>query len=130
MPVINTKKAIGITLPIERGPSGYFNQSYDIKTQVKSNLTNLILTRKKERIMQPEFGCDIQDYLFEPITPNNIAGIKGCVVDSISTWLPYVDVKNLDVIPTEDENTVVVQLFYSIRNLPNMLDSITFTFTR
>ena len=46
--------AIGITLPIQRGNGGFFAQSYQTSEQVKSNIKNLILTRKGERIMQPD----------------------------------------------------------------------------
>ena len=56
-------QGIGITLPIQIGNMGYFQQSFDTLVQVKSNFINLILTRKGERVHQPEFGCGIHDYL-------------------------------------------------------------------
>jgi hypothetical protein len=56
-------QAIGITLPLQLGNTGYFEQSFDTLTQVKSNFINLILTRKGERVHQPEFGCCIHNYL-------------------------------------------------------------------
>ena len=51
--------AIGITLPLQKGNGGYFAQSYQTSEQVKSNIKNLILTRKGERLMHPTFGTDL-----------------------------------------------------------------------
>ena len=48
--------AYGITLPVQRGNTGYFSQAFNSFEQAKSNLKNLLLTRKGERIFQPNFG--------------------------------------------------------------------------
>ena len=56
--------AIGITLPIQNGNGGYFNQSFITSEQIKSNIKNLLLTKKYERVMQPELGSGLQDLLF------------------------------------------------------------------
>ena len=60
--------AIGITLPIQKGNGGYFAQSYQTSEQVKSNIKNLILTRKGERLMHPNFGTDLYNTLFNQNT--------------------------------------------------------------
>ena len=56
---------IGLTLPFQIGKNGYFEQSYDTFTQIKSNITNLLRTKKGERRMNPNFGSGLQEYLFE-----------------------------------------------------------------
>ena len=65
--VIDSKQfedyAIGITLPIQIGNTA-FNQSFITADQVKSNIKNLLLTKRFERLMQPEFGSGIQELLF------------------------------------------------------------------
>jgi len=48
--------AYGITLPLGRGETGFFQQAFVSFEQAKSNLKNLLLTKKGERIMQPNFG--------------------------------------------------------------------------
>ena len=66
--VQDTKKyedhAIGITLPIQIGNTA-FNQSFTTFEQAKSNIKNLLLTKKGERIMQPNFGSGLQELLFD-----------------------------------------------------------------
>jgi uncharacterized protein len=129
MPIINTNKALGLTLPLQRGPNGFFRQAYSLKEQVRSNLTNLIMTRKGERVMQPEFGCGIQEYLFEPLTDTTLSSIRGTIEESIQFWIPYVRIESLEVVRDEQtEHQVTVTLTYSIQNLLNSLDVVTFVF--
>ena len=61
--------AIGITLPIQIGNNA-FNQSFKTADQAKSNIKNLLLTKKYERLMQPQFGSGLQELLFEFKTQN------------------------------------------------------------
>ena len=48
--VIDTEEfnnfAVGITLPIQRGNEGYFRQSFRTFDQIRSNLKNLLLTKR------------------------------------------------------------------------------------
>jgi phage baseplate assembly protein W len=74
-----------------------FDLSYSNEEQMLSNLKNLILTRRGERLMQPLFGTNLQDSLFE----QNTDQLKNSIIDSITTavdfWLPYVTIESLTV---------------------------------
>lgn len=50
---------IGISLPIRSGQNGFFKSSSTLLEQTKTNLKNLLLTVKGERVAQPEFGSNI-----------------------------------------------------------------------
>ena len=56
--------AIGISLPIQIGNTA-FNQTFTTNEQIKSNVKNLLLTKKGERVMQPNFGSGLQELLFD-----------------------------------------------------------------
>jgi phage baseplate assembly protein W len=102
-------KPIGVTIPFNK-KNGIFNQSYTDREQVISNLKNLLLTRKGERIMQPEFGTDLQYYLFEQITDEFEFQEKliGEIRSSLSFWMPYVSIQdlNVDTNPVSDSRIV------------------------
>lgn len=53
--------------------------SYDTEL-VKRDLLNHFYTTVGERVMRPEFGCKIWDYLFEPLTDANEDAIMAEVV--------------------------------------------------
>jgi phage baseplate assembly protein W len=122
---------IGITLPLQLGSSGYFEQSTELLSQIKTNFINLILTRRGERVHQPEFGCRIHEYLFEQITPETIAAAKQSVIQAVNTWMPFLELVQFDVsADTEDtdENQFRLYVKYQLRNNPTVQDSIVLTF--
>ena len=88
-------KPIGITLPIQDGNSGYFNQSFDTLTQIKTNIINLLNTRRGERRFQPTFGTRLWDLTFE----QNVDTLKdqaiNIVSEDISAWIPNVTVTDV-----------------------------------
>ena len=92
--VVNPTAAvpIGITLPIRDGNSGYFEQSFDTLTQVKTNILNLLNTRQGERRMQPTFGSRLWSLVFE----QNVDTLKdqaiNIVTEDIFSWIPNVTV--------------------------------------
>ena len=60
-------KFLGVQLPLCNSQYGYFNPSIFTIDQVKSDIKNLIMTRKGSRLMQPELGTNIYNILFEQI---------------------------------------------------------------
>jgi len=108
--------AIGVSLPFN-GPSGPFNSTYSTKDQVKSNLINLILTEKGERIMNPEFGCDLKKVLFEQIVEDTFDDIKQIINESITTFIPEIGSTDITVESTPDynnSNTISVTVKYKL----------------
>ena len=97
--LINPTEAtpIGIILPIQDGNSGYFAQSFDTLTQVKTNILNLLNTRQGERRMQPTFGTRLWNLLFE----QNVDTLKdqaiNIVNEDIASWIPNVAVIDITV---------------------------------
>lgn len=86
---------IGITLPIRDGNSGYFDQTFDTLTQVKTNILNLLNTRQGERRMQPTFGSRLWNLVFE----QNVDTLKdqavNIVTEDIFSWIPNVTVTDV-----------------------------------
>ena len=124
-------QAIGVTLPLQLGNTGYFEQSFDTLTQVKSNFINLILTRKGERVHQPEFGCGIHDYLFEQLTPDNIEGARLSVLEAVERWMPFLELIAFQLnAEAEDLDNNRLQLYvgYRLKRNPNIRDAIILTF--
>ena len=56
---------IGPKLPLNQMTEGGFDLTKTIAENVQQNLKNLILTNPGERIMNPDFGVGLRNYLFE-----------------------------------------------------------------
>jgi len=122
--------AVGITLPIQIGNTA-FNQSFSIAEQAKSNIKNLLLTKKYERVMQPELGSGLQELLFQ-FNNDDLAGdIEDTIVSALSLWLPYITVDTILIEQTnqlKDTNSLNVSVKFRILNNPS-LEVVTFRVT-
>ena len=118
--IVDTEdKSVGVSDCFTKGNNGYFAVNYTTKEQIKSDLRNLILTNRGERLMQPEFGCNLRQALFEQIDEG--AGvyeyIRNEIETSIARWLPFVTVDNVSIYSdntAKDNNRIQVQLNYRL----------------
>jgi phage baseplate assembly protein W len=114
-----SNSAYGITLPVQRGNSGYFNQAFSSFEQAKSNLRNLLLTKKGERVMQPNFGTGLSSLLFEQMDESFEEKLKDTITNSVNFWLPYISIEEIDVNMTDemkDRNTAELKLSFTVGN--------------
>jgi phage baseplate assembly protein W len=125
----NNYKVLGIGVNRTSDSNGIFAVNYTTLTQAKDSLKNLILTHKGERIMEPEFGCDIWRILFEPIIEGQIdAEIERTVTEAVNIWLPYINVDQILFDYDEndiDNHRVNLELQFSLTSNPAIRDSVT-----
>ena len=107
--------------------AGPFNKTYSTQEQAKSDLINLLLTSKGERVFNPDFGTDLRLVLFEPITEDIIPIIKDLVATSVNTYVPAVIVSDVTVKKDEDQNTISIVVTYRMR-VSGQSDQITVQF--
>jgi phage baseplate assembly protein W len=107
--------AIGLTLPLQMS-TNTFNQSYDNLVQLKSNVKNLLLTQKGERIAQPNFGTNLHKLLFEPNDGTLEDKIYQAVDSAIRYWLPQLSIADINIEATDemkDLNEVGVSITFT-----------------
>tara|TARA_R110000796_G_scaffold28611_2_gene78090 strand:+ start:381 stop:821 length:441 start_codon:yes stop_codon:yes gene_type:complete len=116
---LNKNAAIGVVFPLMNG--GNFQQSLTIKEQVKSNIINVLLTERGERINQPNLGCGLKAILFE----NNVdsAQIEDLIYDQLQIYVPEIVVEKVEVNTDLDRHIILIKLIYGFL-LDNTLDSI------
>ena len=91
----NNYKILGIGINRTSNSNGIFATNYTTLTQAKDNLKNLILTKKGERLQQPEFGCDIWLLVFEQIDGENLENrIESSILDAVQSWIPNINIKS------------------------------------
>lgn len=120
--------AIGISLPIQITNTA-FGQTFQTSEQVKSNIKNLLLTKKGERILQPEFGSGLQELLFEPNVDDFEGRIEDTINESLEQWLPYVTAEEINIDASDelrDNNRINVSVKFRIGDNTD-LNEVTFT---
>jgi phage baseplate assembly protein W len=113
--------AIGVDLPMIAGSGATFKLNYMSLDQAVANAKNLLLTNKGERIMQPNFGCDLTKALFENITEDLTISIQETIRANFKYWLPYIFINELLVTPNEDQNRIYLKLTISLQG--NTIDT-------
>lgn len=125
----NEYKILGIGINKRSNLNGLFPVNYTTLEQTKDNLVNLISTRKGERMMQPEFGCDIWKLIFEQIVREQLEfNIQSTIVEAVEIWLPYVNIDSIvfdyddnDV----DNNRLYLEVKFSLKKNPNFGETVT-----
>ena len=119
--------AIGITLPLQITNTA-FNQSFQTIDQVRTNIKSLLLTKRKERVMQPLLGSGLNEILFEQNDGDLESRIENTIVQSLEDWLPYVILDNILIEQNnelKDRNSVEVSITFRINGNPT-LETVTF----
>jgi phage baseplate assembly protein W len=89
--------------------------SYDEQAVIRS-VKNLLLTKPFERLWQPNLGSQIDNLLFEPITPLTANLIKDEVNRTITNWEPRVQIASIDVVAYPSQNGYNISLFFYVGN--------------
>jgi phage baseplate assembly protein W len=119
--------AIGITLPLQITNTA-FNQSFQTIDQVRTNIKSLLLTKRRERVMQPFLGSGLNELLFEQNDEELESRIENTIVQSLQDWLPYVVIDTIIIEQTNelrDRNRVEVSITFRINGNPT-LETVTF----
>ena len=124
----NDYKVLGIGINKSSNSNGIFSTNYTTLTQAKDNLKNLILTKKGERLMNPEFGCDVWLVLFEQMDGDTIESkIETSIVDAVDTWLPYISLTSIvfDYDDNDiDTNRISLDIQFALASNPNLTESV------
>ena len=131
----DTNIKVGIDLPIRRDDAeqGWFASTTTTIEAVKNNIRNLLSTNKGERLMQPRLGMNLRQILFEQASEDNLLNIQNSILDTFNFWLPFVEVRNIELLTTNDDTTIHsneirVKILFNIRRDPDTLDSVTIDF--
>jgi phage baseplate assembly protein W len=118
---LNASKAVGVNIPFNA--PAVFQSNYLTKDAIKNNLINFFLTNPGERYLNSTFGGGLRAFIFEQITKQETDFLLQDVKDKITLYFPNVDVKSLEIFSIEDENTIKIDLTYTVKNT-NITDNI------
>jgi phage baseplate assembly protein W len=76
----------------------------------------ILLTPKGQRVMRPEFGCQIHDLIFAP-NDSNTAGLAVYYVEeALAMWEPRIRVIDVTAVPDETRDSrLLITIRYEIK---------------
>ena len=125
----DTRVSVGIDFPFGRVPNqdGYFKTTKTTIESVKNNIRLLLKTEKGERLFQPNLGLALRRFLFQQINEDTNILIENEIVDTFEKWLPFVEIRELDVNTqpvNSDRNQIKIKVTFNIRRAPGSLESV------
>lgn len=97
--------------PVSKDISKKYNEN-----SIKQSVKNLILTRNYERPFHSNIGSQISSLLFEPFTPMLSSLVKRTIENTINSHEPRVNLLDVSVLSTPDNNGLYVTIVFSIIN--------------
>lgn len=97
----------------------------DAEADIREAIRIILGTAKGERIMRPEFGCDIHDHVYSSASPSTLNLIESSVREALVRWEPRIDVEDVTArTDAEDPNRILIEIDYRVRttnSLANMV---------
>lgn len=90
-------------------------QKFD-ENAIKQALKNLLQIRHYEKPFHSEIGSPLRELLFEPITPLTEVMAKRAIIDLVANFEPRVELIDVEVIASEDNNSLYVNIVFTIVN--------------
>jgi len=95
---------------------------------IENSLQNLFSTRPGQRILYPEYGMNLDYYLFQPISQQAGEAIGNSILSVVSTYEPRIKIKAINVVAQPDENQYIIAIYMDIPilSLTNIQSSFVF----
>ena len=101
-------------------PPAFSNKTSDVGMlsdvdDINSSLEILLTTRPGERVMRPDYGCNLDELVFEPLTTTFKTYIKDLVSTAILYYEPRIEVNSIDLDDTgELEGRILIVIDYTV----------------
>lgn len=111
-----SKTYININYPFKNSNDGFFlDLNSDPNAAIKADLMHLILTRKGQRLYNPEFGTDLLRFIFQPNDEMTLSEIKSEIKTVVKRYLPNLTINEITVTESdESEYAAVINIDYTI----------------
>ena len=87
-------EGLGVKIPLfVDSIDGAYGLSKDMEELAQQNLKTIILTSPGERVMIPDFGVGVRNYLFEQNTPGTQIALQNAIQQQVAKYAPISQLK-------------------------------------
>lgn len=92
----------------------------EYEVDIKEAIWIILGTAKGERVMRPDFGCGIHDFVFAPINTATVNLVENAVREALTLWEPRIELTKVEVSTEQaDEGKLIVSIDYRVRMTNN-----------
>lgn len=85
----------------------------------------ILYTAKGERVMRPDFGCGIHEFVFETTDPTTLSLMEASVEEAITRWEPRVHEVDVKITQEQhDEGKLHISVSYRVRTTNNLYNQV------
>jgi phage baseplate assembly protein W len=86
------------------------------ETEIEQAILIILRTAPGQRVMRPEFGCELHDLVFMPNNSDTAARIKRAVRQALGRWEPRINVLSVEASPDPyDPARLMIDIQYRIK---------------
>lgn len=111
----------GWNFPVGINPQNGGIMLTDLKEDIRQSIMILLKTRPGERYFHPNYGCDLQRFLFETVNYELIKSIRLEVLSAVNRWEKRVS--NVDVALDLDDENPSLLLIYVAYAIPELKEA-------
>lgn len=99
--------------------TGRFKEA-SAEDDIRQAMGIILSTKKGERIMHPDFGCGIHDFMFGTVEYTSLSQMEQSVRDALIRWEPRIMNNEVKVVSSpEAEGVLLVHIGYTVRATNN-----------
>jgi phage baseplate assembly protein W len=109
----------GWAFPLQVNALGQVGMSR-YEQDIKEAIWIILGTRKGERVMRPDFGCGIHDFVFAVMNTSTLTLVETSVREALTLWEPRIDLTGVNVSNEKiQEGKLVIDIEYRVRTTNN-----------
>ena len=111
---------IGFHFPIQVEEATGKMKVVSLEEDIKQAISIILMTRKGERMMRPDFGCNIFDYAFDTTDYTTLMQMENAVRDALIRWEPRITDIQVHVKDEQtQEGALLIEINYRVRSTNN-----------
>jgi len=108
-------EGLSIALPLSLDEKdGPYKGNVTLDEVAQQNIKMIVLTSPGERVMEPDFGVGIRNYLFEQETPFLANDIRKRISNQVQRYAPFIKIQKLNINIDSDNGFLSVEIKYVV----------------
>lgn len=75
----------------------------------------IVGTAPGQRVMRPEFGCAVYDYIFDPLTPRTLGLVELAVQEALLRWEPRINLEKVAATVATQDGVIDIEVGYRVK---------------
>lgn len=109
----------GFGFPIEVDEATGKMKTVSLEEDIEQAIRIILMTRKGERVMRPDFGCDIHDFAFDTMDYTTLVQMEQTVRQALMIWEPRITDVDVKIQDEREDGLLLIGISYVVRSTNN-----------